>query len=55
MDAMKINERAVYSLLSPSRVVELPGRGDQEQDMDLEDLACGALLSVATAWKVCDP
>jgi hypothetical protein len=47
MEAMKINEKAVQSLLCPKRVVELPA------GVDLEQLACTAFLSVATAWKVC--
>jgi hypothetical protein len=48
VDAMKINERAADSLLSPKRVVQLP----EEPGLDLEHLACAAFLSVAAAWKV---
>ena len=48
VEAMKVNEKAADSLLSPKRVVPLPdGAG-----LDLEDLACAAFLSVAAAWKV---
>lgn len=49
LEAMKVNERAASSLLVPQRVVQLPGGAG----LDLEDLACTAFLSVATAWKVC--
>lgn len=48
VEAMKVNEKAASSMLAPQRVVPLPsGEG-----VDLEDLACTAFLSVATAWKV---
>jgi hypothetical protein len=48
VEAMKVNEKAAYSMLTPKRVVQLP----DESNIDLEDLTCTAILSVATAWKV---
>ena len=47
VDAMKVNEKASSTMLAPPRVIQLPAEIE-----DLEDLACVAFLSVATAWKV---
>lgn len=54
MNAMKINEKAATSLLSPQRVVHLPDTDSSElfATLDMEELACTALFSVAAAWKV---